>query len=178
MRKIASWSVAFITSAVSLAAMCAFDLLLGVIGYYMKKVPFLSDIGEFCGEMIGELLGFGITTLAALGIAGGIWKVGLTIIKKIEKKDLDYSDPPLGFTNGLFILLFLGTLIFLGVQFFMVVGGFVMTYTADLQGLAKILMFFAALKDAYFGVCAAHFIISMICADSLSLMLIHVIFSH
>ncbi len=165
MKKISVWLVALLTSLASLAAMCIFSVLLAVVYYFIGKVAFLSEIIDF----VGELLDLGLTVLASMFIAITIWRFGHTVIEKISGKEIKYADSPIAYINSAYLFVFLVLLILLGVKFAMLIGGVVGAYTADFQGLSKILMFFKAIKDALLFVCNENRILYEICINALVL---------
>ena len=168
MKKLSVWLVAIITSGVSLAAILLFDLILSWVYFQLGKVAFLLGILEF----IGELLDLGLTALVAAWIVENIWTYGYTLIKKINGEKIPYNKTPLYHTNNMFILLFLAMVIFVGYQFFREIGGAVAAYTADTQGLSKLLMFLKAIKDVFLYVRSEYIYLYKIGANSLILTVI------
>ena len=171
MKKVSGWLVAIVTSAVSLAAMLLFDLLLSWVYFYLGKVAFLVDILDF----IGELLDLGLTALVAVLIVGNIWTFGHSLIDKINGEEIPYNKTPLYHTNNVFIFLFLAMVMFVGYQFFTEIGGAVDAYTAGMQGVGKILMFLKAIKDVFLYVRSEYIYIYKIGANSLILTAISLI---
>jgi len=170
MKKISSWLVAILTGLVSLAAMFVFDVILAVIYYYIGKVPFLAEIMEFAGE----ILDIGLTVLVAVGISIYIWQFGHFVIEKINGKSIKFKDSPVLTVNSWFGIVFLTSIVFLGYNFAVLIGGAVTAYIAGFEGVSKILMFFKALKDTFSLVCTQNIIISKICSNSLFLFIIAV----
>lgn len=155
MKKIGTWSVAIITSLVSLAAMLVFDYILAWIYYLMGKVPFLTDVIEG----IGEVADLGLTALVAVLIAHTIWAAGNSLIRKIDGEALKDKNTPLYHTNNAFLLVAIAVFVFVGYHFFRQIGGTVITYTSDPRWFAKILLFFEAIKDTFLTVRAEHILI-------------------
>ena len=170
MKKIAVWPIAVLTSAASLIAMCIFDFILSLIYYFIEKIPFLSDIIEY----IGEILDLGLTALVAALIATFIWKFGHTIIEKISGRSIAFKYSPVSYVNCVFILVFLAALIFLGYTFATLIGSVVTSYTADLQGMDKFLMFFKAVKDTFVFVRGENIILYALGYNSLVLSVINI----
>jgi len=162
MKKLSGWLVAIITSAVSLAAMLLFDLILSWVYFYLGKVAFLVDILDF----IGELLDLGLTALVAVAVVTYIWSFGHVLIEKINGEEIAYNKTPLYHTNNVFIFLFLAMVVFVGYQFFTEIGGAVAAYTADMQGMGKLLMFLKAVKDVFLYVRSEYIFIYKIGANS------------
>ena len=143
MKKIITWPIAIITSAISLVVMCIFSLILSLVKNWLGKVAFLSEIFEF----LGEILDLGLIAIAALFIACSIWKCGKTVIEKINGQKEPFNKCPVFHINNLFLLAFLAMVIVLGYDFVMLIGKTVASYTAGFQGLGKLLMFYEAIKD-------------------------------
>ena len=168
MKKVSGWLVAILTSAVSLAAMLLFDLILSWVYFLLGKVAILVGILEF----IGEILDLGLTALVAVAIVDYIWAFGHSLIEKIQGERISYNKTPLYHTNNVFVFLFLAMVIFVGYQFFTEIGGAVAAYTAGMQGIGKILMFFKAIKDVFLYVRSQYIYIYKIGANSLILTVI------
>ena len=149
MKKIFIWITSIIICAVSLIAVCTFDLILSYIFNIFEKVPFLNEILDF----MGGFLDLGLTVLISIAISTSIWRLGHFIIKKINGEKIEFKKCPIYYINNLFIVLFFAAVIFLGFEFSMLIGKAVQTYTAEFQGFAKILMFFKSIKDTFLSVC-------------------------
>ncbi len=169
MKKLISYPVALLVSAVSLLAMCIFDILLSLVYALLGKVPFLVDIIEF----IGELLDLGLTVLFALFLVTAIWRVGHKLIQKICGPH-DFEKSPIRHTTFLLLLLTLAMLIAVGGTFFGAVGERVASYTADMTGLGKWLMWGKAVKDTYTYACAEHLILYKLGSSAFLLGIINV----
>ncbi len=170
MKKVSMWLVGIMTSLVSLAAMLLFDFVLSVIYYFIAKVPYLSDITGF----IGDILDLGLTIIVAMSISVFIWRIGHTLTEKIKGEDIKYKDGPVSYINSLFILVFFAALIFFGFKFAMLVGAAVASYTADIQGFAKFLMFFEAVKDTLSFVCNEYILLYKIGTNSFILSIMNI----
>ncbi len=173
MKKISSWLVAILAALVSLLAMCLFDLLLSWIGFYIAKVPFLTDIIEG----IGEILDLGLTALIAIVIASSIWQLGLKISNKITGQNVEFEDSALFKINNMFLFVFLAAFVFLGFNFFTIIGDTVTAYTADIQGFTKFLMFLKAIKDTFIFVCNDSLLIYTVGGNSFVLFVINIFYS-
>ena len=173
MKKFSSLLVAIVTSLVSLTALCICNLILAWIGYYIAKVPFLADILDF----IGEVLDLGLTALIAILIAGGIWNFGHSVVEKLRGEKIDFDKGPVHRTNILFIFVFLAMSVFIGIEFFAIAGDVVSSYTADVQGFTKVLMFLKAAKDAFLYVGNTNYICYTIGESSLILFIINIFFT-
>ena len=79
------WLTASLTTAISLVVMLIFDFLLSLVYSLLEKVPFLSEILDF----IGELLDLGLTSLVAIFLITAIWNAGHSIIEKINGKKIE-----------------------------------------------------------------------------------------
>lgn len=174
MKKLAAWPLAALTSAVSLAAMCVFDLILSVIYYFLGKVPFLTDLLEY----LGDILDLGLTALFAAFLATWIWVKGHTLIEKLYGHEIDYDKGPVYRVNYVFFFLSLAAFLFIGYLFFTQVGATVTAYTADFQGLSKLLLFGKAIKDTFSFVCAQHLVIYKVGSASLILFVVHIFSDH
>ncbi len=172
MKTVLGWVIALVTSLVSLIAMCIFDFILSLIYYFFGKVPFLSEIIDF----IGEILDLGLTVLVAALIANTIWEIGHSLIEKTTGKILKYQDGPIHYINNLFLFVFLSMFLFLGYSFITSIGNAVITYTANYQGFAKLLMFYEAIKDTFSAIRDANIIFYMIGSNAFFLFAINVFF--
>lgn len=170
MKKISMWSVATTTSLVSLIAMLTFDFILSIIYYFIGKVAFLSEIIDF----IGGVLDLGLTFLIAALIASAVWGLGSSIIEKINGEPIEFNKIPIYNINNLFVFVFFGMLIYFGFKFFALIGDVITPYTADFQGINKILMFFKAIKDTFLYVRNENIIIYKIGTNSLVLFIINI----
>ncbi len=170
MKKISMWLTALTTSFVSLLAMLLFDYLLSTVYFYIGKVPFLSEALDF----IGEILDLGLTALFAIFLIGAIWKLGHSIIEKINGKEIEFTKSPICYVNNLFLVVFLVALVFLVINFATIIKDVVTSYTSDTQGLGTILTFFEALKDAAIYVCDQNIILYKIGSNSIVLFFINI----
>ena len=165
MNKISGWFLALVTAAVSLAAMLVFDYLLSLLYFYMGKVPFLTGILEF----VGELLDLGLTALVAAFVATTIWKFGHTLIEKMHGEKIPYEKGPMYIISVSFIFIFFAVLIFVGYHFFANIGDAVGYYTADMEGWGKVLMFLKAVKEVFVYVRSEYILIYKIGFNSMIL---------
>ena len=144
-RKVSAYFVAIVTALVSLVAMLVFDYVLSLLYYFMGKVPFMVGIIDF----IGEVLDLGLTALLAAVVANTIWGLGHKLVQKIYDQKIPYDKSPVDRVNGVFCLVFLVVLVFVGYHFFVNIGSAVAFYTEGLTGLGKILMFLKAAKETF-----------------------------
>jgi len=163
------WLVALVTALVSFVAMYIFNWLLSVVYYFLGKVPFLTDILDY----LGELLEIGLTALAAYLIAIAIWKFGHSVIEKINGGPIEFEDSPIRSVNFFFLIPFLAILVFFGYQFVVLIGGTVAAYTAEFEGFTKILLFFKAIKDTLVFVCNEHIILYRVGVSSFYISIIN-----
>ena len=173
MKKLSAWGVAIITGLVSLAAMLIFDFILSVIYYFIGKVPLLSDVVDY----IGDILDLGLTALIAMGIALFIWRFGYGITNKITGENREYDKSPVAYTNFCFIIVFLVMVLFLGYQFVTTVGRTVANYTTGYEGFDKLLLFLKAIKDHYTSVCGENIVLYKLGNNSLILWVINALAS-
>ncbi|MBQ9973909.1 MAG: hypothetical protein IJP02_03000 [Oscillospiraceae bacterium] len=174
MKKLAIWPLALLTSLVSLAGMCLFDLVLSLFYYVIGLVPFLTDILDY----LGDILDLGLTALFAGFVATEIWVFGHTLIEKINGASIPYSKGPVFRINHVFFFLAAAALLFVGWQFFSLVGSVVTGYTTGYEGFGRLLLFFKAIKDAFAFVCAEHLVIYRIGSASLILSVVHLFSEH
>ena len=170
MKTISAWLVAVITSGVSLAVMCVFDLILSIIYYYIGKIAFLTDILDY----FGEILDLGLTAIVAMLLATAVWRFGHKIVEKIKGEEIEFEKGPVYCVNHCFFFAFIVIFLFLSFQFVMLIGAAVTNYTADLYGFAKILMFFKAIKDTVVHVCSDNLVLYKISANSFLLSAIQI----
>jgi hypothetical protein len=170
MRKISGWFIALLSSLISLAAMLIFDFILSLAYHYIGKVPFLTEIMEY----IGDIMDLGLTTLVAALLATAIWRVGLSVIEKLYGHTIAFDESPIYHINVLFIFVFFAMAIFVGYQFITLIGGAVRSYTSDMQGMGKFLIFFKAIKDVFLYVRSENILFYKIGTNSLILFIISI----
>ena len=173
MKKVLTWPIAVITSLLSLAAMYLFDLILTVIYYFLGKIPFLTDIIDF----IGEILDLGLTVLVGVFILTFIWGLGKKLIEKIIGEHCEYEKTPIYYTNNCLLLVFLAMVIFLGIQFVPLITPAVTYFTEDSSGITKILLFFKAIKEVFLHVCSENAFFYRIGGNSLFVAIANIFFS-
>lgn len=174
MKRFFRWPIALLTSFATLVAMLLFDFILSLFYYLICKIPFMDYIIDF----IGEILDLGLTALFAYTIAVFIWGFGHSLVEKIVGKDIEFKKSPVFYINLSFFFIFLIVFVFFAINVVMLIDDFVVNYTAQFQGLRKILMFFKAIKDSTIFVWNQNSILYRIGANSLLLSVINIFASN
>lgn len=173
MKKIVICLVAFITSAVSLALMYLFDILLSFIYFYIDKVKFLATILDF----IGGILDLGLTALVAIAIAVSVWEVGHKIVEKIIGIPISRNKSPIYNMNYIFTVIFVVVFIFIGYKFIVTIGPVASSYMSAFNGVGKGLALWEAIKETFWYVRDSHIFIYRLGTNSFILAIINMYYS-